>query len=290
MLENTLWQGLLLCSYCALAGGFFIEWTALAGDRARAVREKTATARLRATSWALIAAFLSTALAFIAARGADGEIGTVVVWVRVALLLAMLVLLRNRVRGPWTTSAALLLLGTQSMLSRSADHGAAALLSDWLHLTLAAFWLGGVLMLAVIAGELARAPAASAVRSYGAVVDRFSPLALFCVAGLALGGIAQSAQFLGSFEALWTTDYGRALSVKLVLFAVLIGFGAFHQQVAAPRLRNWALRKGGAGDSGGAGDADDGSEFAGRFRLSLRLEVLFAALLLTAVGVMKALP
>jgi len=147
-----------------------------------------------------------------------------------------------------------------------------------------------VLTLAVIAGELARAPAASAVRSYGAVVDRFSPLALFCVAGLALGGIAQSAQFLGSFEALWTSDYGRALSAKLVLFAVLIGFGAFHQQVLAPRLRHWALRKGGAGDFDGAGDAGDGSEFAHRFRLSLRLEALFAALLLMVVGVMKALP
>lgn len=287
MLENILWQGLLLCAYFALAGGFFVEWTALAGERTRVVREKTATARLRATSWALIAAFLTTAVAFIAARGAGGEVGTVVVWVRVALLLVMLVLLRNRVRGPWTTLAVLLLLGTQSVLSRSAGHGAFALLSDWLHLTLAAFWLGGVLMLVVIAGELARAPAASAVRSYGAAVDRFSPLALFCVAGLALGGIAQSAQFLGSFEALWTSDYGRALSVKLVLFAVLIGFGAFHQQVLAPRLRHWALQKSGAS---GVGDASDGSEFARRFHLSLRLEALFAALLLTAVGAMKALP
>jgi len=113
------------------------------------------------------------------------------------------------------------------------------------------------------------------------VIDRFSPIALFCVAGLALGGIAQSAQFLGSVEALWTTDYGRALSAKLALFAVLVGFGAFHRQVLAPQVRRWALRRSEAGD--GRGFALEGSVFVG-------IEVIVGALLLAMVGVMKALP
>ncbi|MCX6018238.1 MAG: CopD family protein [Chloroflexi bacterium] len=281
MLENTLWQGLLLCAYCALTGGFFIERTALAGEYARLVHERTQTARLRATSWALIAAFLTTALAFIAAQGVGGEIGTVIVWVRVGLLLVLLVLLRNRVRGPWAALLSLLLLGTQSALSRSAAMGIPALLGDWLHLTLAAFWLGGVVMLGVIAVALVREPDVVVMHSFGAAIERFSPLALFCVAGLALGGIAQSAQFLGSFEALWTSDYGRALSVKLVLFAVLIGFGAFHQLVLAPQLRRWALMK---------GAADDGAALVRRFRRGLVAEAVLGGVLLLAVAAMKVLP
>jgi copper transport protein len=281
MAENTLMQSLLLCAICALSGACFLEATALSGERARAVRERTQTARLRAASWFLIAAFLTTALAFVAGRGRNGAIETIVVWVRVGLLLLMLALLRARAVAAASSLAAAALLATQSALSRSAEHDVLALFGDWLHLTLAACWLGGVLMLGVVAGALAHDPDAAAVRSYGAVIDRFSPVALFCVAGLALGGIAQSAQFLGSVEALWTTDYGRALSAKLALFAVLVGFGAFHRQVLAPQVRRWALRR---------SEAGDGRGFVLRFRLSLSIEVIVGALLLAMVGVMKALP
>lgn len=277
MIEKAVLQAMLLCAYCVLAGGMFFEHAVLGGERARAVRERTEEVRLRAASWALIAGFLTTALAFVADRG--GANGAILVWARVALLLALLAMLRRRRFGAPTTILALLLLGAQSASSRSAAAGAAALAGDWFHLACAAFWLGGVVMLAATAGAALRDPDAAVVRAFGAVVERFSPFALFCVGALALGGIAQSAGFLDGIAALWTTDYGRALLVKIVLFGVLIGFGAWHRQALAPRLRQWALRR---------GEVSEGASLVRGFLGSLRAEAVFGAALLAAVGVMKA--
>jgi putative copper export protein len=278
MIEKAILQTMQLCAYCVVAGGFFFEHVVLRGERLRSVREHASTARLRAISWALIAAFLTTALTFIAERG--GANATIGVWVRVGLLLALLGLLRQRRIGWATTLLTLLLLGGQSAASRSAAFGVPALAGDWFHLACAAFWLGGVVILTVTAGSVARDGDAAVVRAFGAAVERFSPFALFCVGALALGGIAQSSQFLSGVDALWATEYGRALLVKVAVFGVLIGFGAWHRQALAPRLRRWALRK---------GDAAEGVGVVRRFQRSLRAEAAFGTLLLAAVGVMKAI-
>lgn len=288
---NAVLQWVFLAALTVLAGGVLFERLVLGGDRVSAAREQTETARLRLLSWGLIGAFMAAAFVFVARDAqSDGARWTIVTWVRVALLLFMLAQLRRRQQGGWlAVVTSLLLLASQSALSRSASlpDGLLQTAGDWLHLTLSSLWLGGVAMLAVMAGQLARTSAAAAapdagpLRAFSAVVDRFTPFALFCVAGLAIGGIAQAAQFLGSFEALVSTDYGRALSTKLALFTVLLGFGALHQQVIAPRLRRWALVK---------GSADAGAATVRRFRVSLLAEVAGSVLLLLAVGAMKVLP
>src|SRR5205085_5761936 len=95
-------------------------------------------------------------------------------------------------------------------------------------------------------------------------------------------GIAQAALFLKGFEALLNTDYGRALSIKIALFVVLIGFGAFHQQVILPRLRLVLLSRKSIEPARYSHDV-------ARLRISLLLEAVFGAVLLLLVGMMLAL-
>ena len=86
---------------------------------------------------------------------------------------------------------------------------------------------------------------------------------------------------VSAMNSVWTPIAGFIPRLFGALIVVLVGFGAFHRQVLAPQLRRWALRR---------SDIDDGREFVHRFRLSLIMEVVAGALLLAAVGVMKALP
>jgi copper transport protein len=138
-------------------------------------------------------------------------------------------------------------------------------------------WLGGVAMLALVV-----APALLASREQlnqlGIVIARFSPWAMFSVLAIALTGIAQSAGFVGSFDALFSTAYGRALLVKIALFAVLILFGVFHQQVIAPRLQAWRR------------DDEAASQAGRRFRVAILAELGVSVALFAAVGALVSLP
>jgi putative copper export protein len=275
---------LVLAVYVLLAGGVFLEAYSGGITRAAAARMAGETARLRWLSWCLIAAFLITAFALIGRdprEFADNR-WTILTFARLGLLIGLLALLRARKQGGWlAVLAALALLATQSLLSRSARLAEPILpvFTDWLHLTLAAAWIGGVAWLAVVAIALARAPEAASQKAFSALIDRFSPYAMFCVAGLAIGGVAQAGHFIDSIDDLFATAYGRALSAKLALFAILLAFGAFHQFVVAPKLRNWALL--------GAKSRVEPDAEVRRWRVTLLAETGTAALLIAAVAAMK---
>jgi putative copper export protein len=279
-------ETLKLCAFCALAGGVFFERLI----PATGALERTVTARLRWLSWAIIVALVAGALRFVFQRYGGVQTNTAVwlVFAELGLLLVLRKLLGDRAQGGWpATIAALALLAAHSAGSRSAGLGVLQAAGDWLHLALAAMWLGGVAYLAVITLTLARTPAAAAatgpaaeLRTLSTVVGRFSPLAMFCVAGLIIGGVAQAAAFFDSVEAVTTTAYGQALSTKLGVALALIGFGAFHQQIAAPRLRRSALAP--ADDLAGAG--------VRRLRVTLWLEAAVGAALIALVALMKLLP
>lgn len=94
-----------------------------------------------------------------------------------------------------------------------------ALATDVVHLGAAALWLGGLtVLLAIVLPR--RQPAELAQ-----VVPRFSALAFAAVAALVVTGSFQAWRQVGSLEALRSTTYGRLLSVKLALFAVMVAFG-----------------------------------------------------------------
>jgi len=99
----------------------------------------------------------------------------------------------------------------------------------------AAFWLGALVPLAV----LVFTSDARAVQ----LLNRFSLVAVPVVAALALAGAALALLELPSLNAMVETAYGRVLSVKLVLVAVLLGLAALNRTryvaafAAVPRSR-----------------------------------------------------
>ena len=230
-------------------------------------------------SFALIATTLGLLSTF--AAGLNGR-DAIFRWARVALAAAIAFAIWRRPKASWLTLAlVLLLLLAHSLLSRSAElnNWIAHVLVDWFHLSLTAAWLGGVATLAAVFIPTVISDR-SLTESFSAAIDRFSPLAMFCVLGLGISGLIQSSAFVGGIEQLTTTQYGRALLVKLALAAGLVAFGAFHQQVIAPKLRLWRFKA-----------AQASAERATvRFRISLWAEVFASLLLLAVVGVMKALP
>jgi copper transport protein len=101
-------------------------------------------------------------------------------------------------------------------------------LADWVHLSAASLWAGGVVML------LAVFLTAPGLRQRSFV--RFARLAPALIALLLAAGIYLSVLRLPELDDLWTTGYGHVLIVKLCLVAVALAWGGFHHFVVEPRL------------------------------------------------------
>ena len=151
------------------------------------------------------------------------------------------------------------------------------LAADWVHITFVSLWLGGVGYIAAVIVPVAL-PRSELLSGLGASVAKFSPLATMCVLVIALTGLIQGTTFVVSLDALVGTSYGRALIVKLIIFAVLIAFGAFHQFVVGPKLNAWRAKAGSQ------------AEAARRFRLSITAEMAVSLLALIAAAAMTVLP
>jgi len=116
------------------------------------------------------------------------------------------------------------------------------LAADALHLMAAAAWIGGLVSLILFLRAVYRSKAVSLASE---VVARFSIMGLVCVAVLLFTGIINTAILVGSVRALAVTDYGRLLSLKLALFALMLAFALVNRLVLTPRLvtaGNGALR------------------------------------------------
>jgi putative copper resistance protein D len=108
------------------------------------------------------------------------------------------------------------------------------LLGDVLHLCAAGGWIGGLVPLVIF---LARPRASfSLAETVAPMLRRFSMLSLCCVSVLVVSGISNSWLLVGSTYALFTTPYGRLLLFKLMLFAILIAFGARNRFLVKAKL------------------------------------------------------
>lgn len=274
------WSGLLALT--GLAGAFAFSPLFLASPALARARERARRASRRARLAALVfaaGAFAVDALSRLDDAAPPSLLPLAARAVGLASLFGLWLLRRDESWAAVVSASGLLF--TQSAMSRSAATGELApVLADWAHLIFTAIWLGGVAQLALVHAPAATGPDGRA--DLGRLIDRFSPWAMFCVLGLAVTGLAQSAAFVGSVEALWTTDYGRALSAKLALFAALVGFGAFHQQVIAPVLRRWRA-------ASAIADRETGTA-ARRFRAGVLAELAVSAATLLAAAAMVALP
>ncbi|MDB4950023.1 MAG: copper resistance domain protein [Gemmatimonadetes bacterium] len=188
---------------------------------------------------------------------------------------AAILLARRGAGGGWTLAALpTLVLAAVPALSghaAAADRPALAVALDWVHVLGASVWLGMlfVLLAAGIPAALARRGAGSA-EAFAALVNRFSPVAMAGAVAAAATGIGSACLRLDAVSQLWTTDYGRALLVKLGLLVLTACVGGYNWRTVRPSL---------------------GTEGATlRLRASARAEIALGALALLATAVLVAMP
>jgi len=110
------------------------------------------------------------------------------------------------------------------------------LTADAAHLIAAGLWPGGLLPLTLLLVQACRSSEPSLVLAAGAITRRFSALSLLVVAALAATGLTNSYFLVGSLRALVTTEYGRLLMLKVLLFVIMMGFGACNLLRFKPQL------------------------------------------------------
>lgn len=136
---------------------------------------------------------------------------------------------------PWLLVAALagslVLLSGLSLSGHDAvDAGSSKWteLADWVHISAASLWLGGLLSLVVIW------PVAADLRRQA--FFRFSRLATGLVALVLLAGTYLALVRVPHLRDLWTQGYGQVLLVKISLVAAAVAWGGIHHFVVRPRL------------------------------------------------------
>lgn len=159
------------------------------------------------------------------------ELGRVLLFVAVAaaVVTALALLTTSPVAAAWIA----VLVLTALWQSAQTGHAAGAASHDlatsamYLHLVGAALWIGTLVALSPLAHRLGRdlAPA----------VARFSVIAGWCLAAVALSGVVNSVIRLGTWSDLGTR-YGVLLLVKVALFGVLGLLGLAHRRRVVGRL------------------------------------------------------
>jgi copper transport protein len=156
-----------------------------------------------------------------------------------ALVSALIFLawLSDRERLLWP--AFVLALGFASGLSLSghsaADAGSSWLsqLADWLHLSAASLWVGGLVQLAFVIWPLEPGLRRTAFL-------RFSRLATVLIVVLLAAGTYLSILRLPHLNDLWSEGYGQVLLVKLGLVSLALAWGGAHHFLVRPRLERGA--------------------------------------------------
>lgn len=151
-------------------------------------------------------------------------------------LLAVVVAIATRwtltTRGAgWLLALALAALIPPLLTGHSAGasgHGL-AVASITVHVLAASLWVGGVAALAWAA--------TAGSTGLGWAVPRFSVLALWCLAAVALSGAANAWLRLASPGQLITTAYGGLVLAKIAALVVLAGFGWRHRRRTVEKLR-----------------------------------------------------
>jgi copper transport protein len=169
------------------------------------------------------------------ASGTRFGIAFIAMTLGLALVAALLFMswLTERKTFLWPALVLSVALGSGLSLSghSAADRGSSWLsqFADWVHLTAAATWVGGLVMLAVCVFPLAPELRKDAFL-------RFSRLAPALIALLLAAGIYLSILRLPRLSDLWEAGYGQVLLVKLAFVALALSWGAFHHFVARPAL------------------------------------------------------
>lgn len=112
--------------------------------------------------------------------------------------------------------------------------------ADILHLVAAGIWIGALLPLGVLIWRSVHAQTATGAQSTLESLDRFSGIGPMVVAVLVLSGLVNSWFLVGiaQWSALFRTEYGIALTLKLVFFGAMLILAAINRYRLSPRLRS----------------------------------------------------
>jgi copper transport protein len=245
VLRSAIWLARIVVYFglfVGVGGAFFTAWI---GPRDGVMMRRIGVAVIVA---ALVALVLSVGLQGLDALGlplwslsnADawtvgmrGSFGRAVGITVAAMLLAVLsfrfsVSLRR-------VMAFLALIGTGLALAAT-GHAASAepryltMPAVFLHGISLTFWIGALLPLAFAMSG----PREAAVN----LLTRFSRVIPFVVVALLISGLLLAIIQLERLDALWTTDYGRVLAIKLALVAVLLLLALWNRLWLTPRIGN----------------------------------------------------
>ena len=146
-----------------------------------------------------------------------------------AALLAASYLLATvlpRIGWPMTVASGAALCVALPLLGHAAG-SAGRMAIHTAHLVGAGLWLGTLVAVWAVARLESRrgVDRDDAQRVAPVLLQQFSTLALSGAALLLLAGVAAAALYIDSLSSLWTTGYGRMLSVKIVLVAAIAACG-----------------------------------------------------------------
>jgi putative copper resistance protein D len=152
------------------------------------------------------------------------------------------------------------------------------LTADALHLLGAGLWLGALVPLLLVLGRARTSPAQAWHALAAIATRRFSTLGVLAVVTLLVTGLINAWFLVGSFPALIETSYGRLVSTKVVLFAIIVSIAAFNRLKLMPRLT-------------AGGNRDDMSQAAlERLWRNVIAEVCLGAIILAIVGGLGTIP
>ena len=197
--------------------------------------------------------------------------------VRAATWIAFAALIATRLPRLAAAVPLAVILATPALAGHAATQDPSWLLvpANLTHVLAMSLWFGGLAAFpAVVPAATRRLEPAERSSVLASALTRFSPLALACVIALIASGTLQSLVYLGPLTDLLDTAFGRAVLIKIVLLAILVGIGVLHRRRLLPALNRIAERR----ESPGAAGVT--------LRRALRAEV---ALIFAVLGVTAAL-
>jgi putative copper resistance protein D len=143
---------------------------------------------------------------------------------------------------PWIEAAAVALAAAFAGTLAWSGHAAGGLggeaifhpAADVLHLIAAAAWVGALLPLIVLFAAAGTDDASLAMAR--TATARFSILGMVSVGTLLVTGIVNTYYLAGSVPALFGTDYGRLLLIKIALFLAMVAIAAVNRLRLTPQL------------------------------------------------------
>jgi putative copper resistance protein D len=163
--------------------------------------------------------------------------------IRITLAIILFACLAYDRIAPLRWSALGMALGLMATIAWTGHGGATLgeignlhLTADVLHLIAAAVWIGGIVPFAfLLASARHHHTIEWASLALGSVL-RFSTLGIIAVGTLLVTGIVNAWILVGSVRALFFTEYGQLLALKLVVFGLMLTFAALNRFCLTPQL------------------------------------------------------